>query len=917
MNARSVRNMRAVLALIASFSLASFAVAQTTAAASTDEKKDETVKLEKFEITGSRIKRFDAETPSPVVRYDLSGIESRGYTTLGEFIQRLPFNSGNQASVIQTASFTRGATTANPRGLGAQRFLVLVNGRRAVTYPLTTGPQTLGFNVSVFNFNTIPLGAIDSIEFEKDGASAIYGSDAVTGVLNVKLKKNYQGVTVDYLAGNSTEGHDMFFQQGNITAGTFSPKTQMMASVSYASGNSTFIRDYARSKSTDYSTYGDPNKGINLNSSLNWPANLVLTAAQAAAAGFTTGSGNYVLTGGQPTANPTKDMFARVTAIPNANRYDFAQTFQLIPDYSYLSAFANLNHDFTENISGFSQLIFADNSTHYSFTPAVIQATQNPGTSTSGTLNLPATNPYNPFGVDINNFLYRTNFGPPRKFDTDESLFDLLFGLKGNLPITWGSDWSWEAGATFGQDRVSSVSRNQIRAADLQAALNGTTRQTALNPFGPSDNADVVNRLFTVSNSTYKSWGQLYDANVQGKLPWGFYDGGEAGIAVGGELRHEYLRADPDTQAYVGQGGGTPFKGSRQVESAYAELTIPVFKIKTAGWLQPAAEIQIAGRWEHYSDFGSTSKPKLAGKLRLTDWLALRGSFSKSFKAPDLGTLFTAQTVAFSSTVLSDPKRPGDPAVQMRIVSGGNPNLQPENADTYYAGLLLDMPKGVPNWLKGLELSVDYFKFNLKNLINTPSSTTVLRLEDQLPGAVVRDNTQGSPGPILYLRTVPFNVATQKYEGVDLGLHYQLKNTRLGDFNFHTTWTYIEHLKIDYGFGAGEFENAAHYNNPRWNGQVSAGWEQKSYGANVNLDYQGEYWNDGYTPAGWHEGSLSVVNCSVFYNGFKGIKITLGVRNLFNREPPFNGRETSSFDQATYGWMSAGRTAYIRVKKDF
>lgn len=912
MNLSSVRIPRTALALILGAVLPYCAVAQTASDTSSTSTSKEEVKMEKFEVTGSRIKRLDAETPSPVVRYSTSDIELQGYTSLGDFIQRMPFNSGNQASIIQTASFTRGATTANPRGLGAQRFLVLINGRRGVTYPLTTGPQTLGFNVSIFNFNSIPIGAIDSFEFEKDGASAIYGSDAVTGVLNIRLKKNYQGLTVDYMVENSTEGHDMLHQQANVTAGSATAKTQMMTSVSFETGNSTFIRDYKRSKTTDYSIYGDLNKGTNLNSSANWPANLVLTAAQATAAGFTTGSGNYVLTGGQPTANPTTSMFARVAAIPNENRYDFVKTYQLIPDYTYVSAFTSLNHDFNENISAFAQLIFDDNSTKYSFTPAVIQSTQNPGTSTSGTLNFPATNPYNPFGVAINNFLYRTNFGPPRRFDTDESLYDLVFGLKGKI----NPDWSWETAATFGQDKVGSVARNQIRAADLQAALNGTTRTTALNPFGPSDNSDVVNNLFTVSNSNYKSWGQMYDASVQGKLFE--LPAGDLAIAVGGELRREYLQADPDTQSYVGQGGGTPFKGSRRVESGYAELTVPVFKMtQNTGWFRPQVEVQLAQRWEHYSDFGSTAKPKFAAKFRVFDWLALRGSYSKSFKAPDLGTLFTAQTVAFSGTVLSDPKRPGDPATQLRIVSGGNPNLQPENAETWYGGLLLDMPKSFPNWIKGLEFTVDYFKFDLKNLINTPSSTTVLRLEDQLPGAVVRDNSQGSPGPIQYLRTVPFNVATQKYVGFDLGMHYRLLNTRIGNFDFSTNWTRIEHLKIDYGFGGGEFDNVGLYNNPKWNGEAALSWERKSYGASISADYVGAYFNDGYTATGWEEGAVTVANCSVYYAGFKGIKVTLGLRNMFNKQPPFNGRETSGFDQATYGWLSAGRTAYVRIKKDF
>lgn len=880
--------------------------ADTPAAGGEDKKKNDLVEMEKFEVVGSRIKRADVEGPQPVFTFTTADIQSKGFTTLGDFMQRLSFNSGTANSTIQTASFTRGAATANPRGLGSGRFLVLINGRRAATYPLTTGPQTLGYNASVFDFNSIPLGAVDQLEFLKDGASAIYGSDAVTGVLNIKLKKNFQGLTVDYLAGNSTGGHDMFFQEANVTAGAKSDKTQVMATVSYRSSNSTFIRDYQRSRTTDYLTVsgGDTNKALNQNSTLNFPANVTLTAAQAASLGLppppgTATSATYVISGGSPTANPTRSQFVPYTSttIPNANRYDFAQTYQLFPDTEYMNSFVSARHDFSENLYAFGQLVYSGNVTHYSFTPSVIQSTQNPGSSPSGTLAISASNPYNPFGIQLTNFLLRTNFGPPRLFDVESNGASGLVGLGGNI----NQDWSWEVGATFAQNSVTSVSRNQIRAVDLQNALNGTTRATAMNPFGPSDDPSVVNRLFTVSNSAYKNQGQIYDASLTGKLFE--IDGREVGLAVGAELRKEMLRHDPDTQAYVGSGGGTPFQGKRTVKSIYAETTIPVLK---------QVEVQLAGRHERYSDFGTTTKPKIGAKFRPLDWLVLRGSFSQSFKAPDLGSLYTAQTTSFSSTVLSDPKRPSDPPVQMKTVSGGNPDLKPEDADIWYGGIVVDVP-GV----KGLEFTADYFKFELSNLINSPSATSVLINEDRIPGSVVRDNTASTPGPILYLRTVPFNVAKQNYEGIDLSLAYKLSGTRFGDFEFETQWTRILSLEKDLGFGNGFFEYVDTYNNPKWNGNAAISWEKGDWRANVAWNYYGSYYNDGYTVAGWYEHGEEVYSTSVSYRGFKGIIIAVGVQNLFNNEPPFNGRETSSFDQGTYGWLAAGRTATVKITKEF
>ena len=903
MNVRSLWNLRTLLALFASASLVTALVAQPAAAQKTDENKDETLKLEKFEVTGSRIKRVDAEGPQPVLLITAADIEARGYQNLGDFVQTLSFNSGSTNSIVQTASFTRGAATANPRGLGSNRFLVLIDGRRSATYPLTDSDSN-----SVFNFNSLPTSAIDSIEYLKDGASAIYGSDAVTGVMNIKLKKNYSGFSTDYLVQQSTGGHDHLQQQFNLTAGGRSAKTSAMVTLSTSMGNSTFVRDYARSRTTDYTTYSsDPNRASNLNSSFNFPANLTLTTAQAVAIyGPGSLSGSYVITGGKPTGTPTKAAFGRVTSITNANRYDFAQTYQLYPQYNYQSMFANFRHEFSENLYAFGSVLYSNNWTNYYFTPSVIQSISNPGTGPSGLLNLPATNPYNPFGVDITNFSYRTNFGPPRIFETEDHTYSLLAGLGGKI----NQDWTWEVGATFANSSVNSVSRNAMRASDLQAALNGTTRTTALNPFGPSDNADLVNKLFTVSNSASKAQVESYDGVVSGKL-WEI-QGRPVGLALGGEVRNEKLRADPDTSAYVGSGGGTPFSGKRHVESGYVEITAPVLK---------ELEFQGAMRYEKYSDFGDTTKPKIGFKLRgpgKFNWVALRGSYSESFKAPDLGRLYTTQKTAFTSTVQVDPKRPSDPAVQLKIITGGNPNLEPEEAKIKYAGIVIDVPR-----VKNLEVTVDFFEFDIQNVITTPSTTTLLAREDLFPGGVVRDTTQGNPGPILFLQSVPFNVASLKYKGVDYGISYRLDNTRFGNFRFSVNATQVLNsisntgIPSASGTPAPDFDNVGLYFNPEWKGNAAVSWRKKDWSATLSANHVGPWFNDAYTAAGWSEGSTTDLNSSVTYRFAKGFKVTVGAVNLLNKQPSFNGKETSGFMQGIQGYLAAGRSVYLKIGKEF
>jgi iron complex outermembrane recepter protein len=880
--------MRAALALFLSAGLIPVAVAQTTSATATQPPPptDESVKLEKFEVTGSRVKRLDVETPAPVVAYTTDDIEAKGYTNIGDFIQSLPFNTGSANSIYQTASFLRGAATTNIRGLGSQRFLVLVNGRRAITYALTNSG-----NRSVFDFNSLPAAAIDSVEFLKDGASAIYGSDAITGVLNVKLKKNYTGLSATGYYGNTID-HDTGLKQVSLVAGAGTGKTRVMAAVDFKSANSNFLRDYGVT-TTDYSTRG----GINLNSSLNFPANLSLTAAQATPLGLT--AGTYVITGGQPTANPTLGSFSRVTVLGNENRYNFAQTYQRYPAYDYISAYAQFEHEFNENFSAFGEITFSDNFTYYAFTPGVIQF------GPEG-LTLPANSPYNPFGTPLTSLLARTNFGPVRKFDTESIAANFLGGIRGTI----ADRWDWEAAAAHGFNRVTTISRNAIRATTYQAALNGTLSGfvgSFFNPFGPSSNPNLANALFTTSTASNRFEATGFDASVTGAL----FDlaGGQLALAAGAELRNDVLKTNPDTAAYLGSGGGLPLSGERDVMSAYVEVTAPIVK---------AFEVQAAVRYEDYSDFGDTTKPKIGAKLRLPDTrfanVILRGSYSESFQAPALGLLYASQTIGFSSTVLQDPLRPQDPAVQLRIVTGGNPNLIPEEAESYYYGMVVEDVAGV----RDLSFSFDYFKFKIDQVIVTPSATFLLseRGRAQFPNAIVRD---GPGGPILRIDSVPSNnpAAFQIYKGFDIGLNYRMRNTRYGDFTFSAEATRVLEIGSDSGLGGGYFDNVGLWNNPKWRGQASMGWRYKEWGASLAADYIGEFFNDAWVAGGWPQNSFSLYHGSVSYRGLLGTTVTLGVNNLLDQEPPFVGFDTGGFDPNTYSAAALGRFVYIRVRKDF
>jgi outer membrane receptor protein involved in Fe transport len=912
-------NAAARLGFVAMMASAAFAAqtptptTTTTTTAAPDPK--DVQKLEKFEVTGSRVKRLDYETPAPVTTFTVADIEAKGYTNIGDFIQSMPFNSGTANSIYQTSSFLRGAATTNLRGLGAQRFLTLVDSRRAVPYALTNSGGR-----SVFDFNSLPVAAVESIELLKDGASAIYGSDAITGVLNIKLKKNFTGLSVGAYYGNTlrSSGGDTGTVDLSVVAGVGNSKTKIMTALDIKFANSNFVHDYGTT-TTDFSYLGT-NKGLNQNSTSNWPSNLTLTRTQAAAVGLpfpnvaaTVTSWTYVINGGAPTGAPTLANFVPAPANPaspnavlvgNENRYNFAQTFAIYPAYDYMSNFTSFEHEFSDTLKAFGSIMYSKNSTYYAFTPGVITY------STEG-LTLPAANPYNPFGIPLTTLTARANFGPVRKFDTDSTSSNLLGGLRGTV----FTKWDWETAVGYGVSNVATVARNAIRASVYQAALNGTTRQTALNPFGPSDNQTLVDNLFTVSTQTNKGEGLTWDASASGKifeLP-----AGDVGLAFGVEARNDRLKTNPDTAAYLGSGGGSPLSGKRTVTSEYIELTAPLFKTREAG----SAEIQAAGRHEHYSDFGNTTKPKFGAKWRLPENrfvnIVLRGSYSQSFQAPALGLLYASQTIAFSSTVQQDPLRLQDPPVQQRIVTGGNPNLLPETAKIRYGGAVFeDIFK-----IKNLSISADYFDMRINQVIVTPSSAFLLseRGRAQFPNAIVRDSALGNPGPILRIESVPQNnpAAYQMYRGFDFGIRYALRNTRTGNYTFAADATQIKKTGSDSGLGGGFFNNTGLYYNPRWKANAGAAWRYKDIGANLNVDWTHHYYNDNYTVQGWGENPFTLVHASVIVAKFWNSSITLGANNVFNNRPPPNGRESIGFDPNAYGPGVLGRFLYVRVRKEF
>ncbi len=879
MNLLLKRKFTAGFALLAAagFFTAAGLQAQEPSTADSTKEPDKLVKLEKFEVTGSRIKQIDVEGPNPVVAVTRDDLEISGYSNVGDALRALPMISGTSLTpAASNNSFTPGASTVNIRGLGNNNVLVLLNGRRAapLSSPGFDGLQT------VFDFNSIPAGAVESIEFLKDGGSAIYGSDAVSGVINIKLRKNYTGMSTTVEVGNSTHNINALEKSFSAVVGATGAKSSIVATFDWRETNSIQDREFAFSANSDLRSRGGPDR----RSTANYPGWAYVASLD----------DYYTLS--SPKAFPTLGDFHPVTG---EERYNFQSSTDQTPDTRNYGFYTRATYEFTDYLSAFSEFSFrrAQSVIRAAPTPVVPNYSEH-GDAPDGSLNIPSTNPNNPFGEDLYlDWRARLVNAGPRINDVTSDTPRLLVGLNGAIPGS--SDWTWETGALYTSNDVVNNNRGSVFDSLYQNALNGVefgSETLYANPFGPED--PRITSYYTHENpnsASFALW--TYDVSATGSLV--DLPAGALGLAVGGEARREDFEnlktADNITGNIIGGAEGSSVSGQRRVYSAYAELRVPIIT---------GLQAQIAGRFEHYSDFGSTTKPKIALSYRPTKWLLFRTSFGQSFLAPNLSYLYTSQVTQFSDSSLEDPKRPQDGLRQIQTRSGGNPELQPEETDTIYAGVAVE-PEGV---LKGFSFGVDWFQFKQKNLISQLGADFILAHEDELPGLVVRAAPTGGDavGSVSYVIDTYRNANHQTYRGFDVTSRYDLKTTSLGAFRFNASMTFMPQFVYEGSELAGTYEQ------PKWRGTFSTDWHKGDWSAAVFVDYIGRF--DNYSGTG-DVSSQVMVNPQVSYAGLWHSKITIGARNVLDRDPPFDSHSSTGWNADIHSPQKA--FVYVRVAKDF
>jgi iron complex outermembrane receptor protein len=901
------------------YALAALLLTSVSAFAQNADDDDDLEEVEGFTVVGSNIERLDLETVNPVINITREALDATGFSTAGDAIRALPIVSGQSLTTTDAGtSFTPGVSSVNLRGLGNNNTLALLNGRRVAPY------ATPGFNgfQTVVDLNSIPASAIESIQVLKDGASAIYGSDAVAGVINVTLTKEYDGLSTELSYGNTLDTDSTewgLFAIGGATTG----RASIVFTVDWKERNPLMAAEIDWTQTAN----GGPLGGFDQRSSANITANvrgLDATAYLIDPNGDATDPANQLFPSGRaslagfPLANGFSALPAAGTVFglddfEDGNKfYNYQEVAGMFPSYRQHGFYTRMSYAVTETLDAFIEASFRRIETQIDAAPTPLFATSGVGNSPFGTIQFPATNPFNPFGVDIIDIRWRMIEAGNRTNDVQSDTPRIVAGLSGDLPL---ESWKFDTAVLFTESEISNTNPGTVFDSRLQEAFDGVVIDGELlyaNPFGRNDPRiiDYVRGNNPVSDS-FEVWS--WDAKATGDVA----DLGDLGIvkaAVGLEYRYEEInsvRTNANrTGDIVGGSESTSVFGDRDIKSLYAEVSIPLTEM---------AEVQVAGRYEDYSDFGDTTKPKIALKVKPIEGLLLRGAFGQSFRAPDMPFLYSSGSVSFTAQFLEDPLRPDDEPNQIRTVGGGNPELQPEETDSYYIGGVVDLGKFV-DALDGLSVQVDLWRFEQTDVISRLSATQIVANAgtpetgpDPFWSSFI---TRLPPGPgetygvIQEVSTQWQNLDAQDTQGVDVAIQYILTTDEMGEFRFKVEGTYVDSFEFTNSFGdVAEF--AGTWNQPKWRGNGTIAWKRGDWAASLFISYVGEY--DGlygdFIKSYWR------FNPQVAYSGLWDTTLTFGIRNFFDEDPPVDIADTTT--RATGVHNIEPRFFYLRVKKDW
>jgi len=924
---------------------------------STAPRSEAPVVLEVFTVTGSNIRRTDVEKTLPVTSLTKDDIDARGGNTFIELMEYVPQLSP-VAELGESQALTGGArgdlATVALRGLSSGNTLVLVNGRRLAPFPVAGSENQTPALIT--NVNQIPTAAIERVEILRDGASAIYGSDATAGVINTILKRNYNGLEFNARYGES-DGSVLKETKFTATFGRVFNEDRTSLSLVY----DYFDRTPLLARERKYAKVDD------LRSIAPYPWNGTVTnendfdnrAAQTEFGSFRRGSvgTGFVVT--NPTPRPTQITSAQMNTngtffmVPTATSSIMLQAAQpsrtpgdpanayyfdinpyrfITPATTRHNLYSVLEHKLNKTVTVFGELAYYMSKAELVRDPAAINSTAD------NFLVATANNPYNPFGSKFFDPAGAPNAdGTPRLVGTpsDVIVLDLRKLESGERPSKVESDalrmvagatgnlndnWRWNSSILYAANETRDEEGRNYRESKVREAL-ARTGSDAFNPFPTTFSVQngtiVAGAAYTnpasVMNSLVDTWVRegestltTFDIKVDGhafELP-----AGPIAVAGGGEWRHDTY--DFVLAPFAGRNpAGTPVGGlfspisgdndfiaispsddthaQRDVYSAFAEVSIPVFSKKQKIPLAQSLEVQLAARYEKYSDFGDTLKPKYGFNWRAAKWISVRASYNEGFRAPNIAQLFSG-ALQRTNVGSNDPYRGpvtaliSDTSAAIKNLRRGNDQLKPEETTSRNAGVVIEVP-----FVKGLSLAVDYYKIQQKDAIGIIDFTDQLNIDrDMLAAETQRQIATGTPinnvdltgkgnpnvtrfavtqddrdrfatfnstaipanqrgvvGALNFVNAEYVNAAARNIEGFDFAIEYRSPMFAVGRFTLKTDATYTRTFEVqnraDQAFTNQRWRDGL----PLWRGTASVRWEKDKFSLGALARFIGSFQN--------------------------------------------------------------------------
>ena len=914
--------------------------------------------VEEIVVTGSRIPRKELSTAAPVTVLDKEQLERTGRTTIGEILQSIP----EQSNAINTQfnNSGNGATRVNLRGLGTARTLVLLNGRRHVA----GGDGADG----TVDLNAIPASAIQRVEVLKDGGSAVYGSDAIAGVVNIITRKDFSGTEFRAFSGVSQRGDGLLYDL-SLTTGQSTERGNILFSAGYYTQRDVFAGDRGFSKFD--TAYNWRSRRFATEGSSSTPRGLIIDGEGTA--------GNEVwntLVSANPDGLYTLDDNGQFRAFDASGVEEAGgDLYNYQPD-NYLVTPSERAHVYATGglrLGGNARAFFE--ATYTNRQSAQQLAAEPLFTLTEG-LEVSAQNVFNPFGRNFGDVRRRlVEFGT-RDFFQDLTTFRIVTGVEGKFSDDFGplNGFGWDVAFNYGRTQGINTKQGLLQRSRLAAAIGPSFRDpetqqavcgtpeapiadcVPLNLFGgpgtiTKEMADYLSYRGTARGFTQQ---QSVTANVGGEMFRVSQNARPSGVAFGLEHRREGGAFIPDPLTAKGDTTGNkeaPTEGRFYVNEAYAELSVPVMGATDAatGENRDVLEFTGAARFFSYNTFGSDFTYKVGGRFSPVRDVTVRATFSTAFRAPSINQLFLGAGDAFPG--VTDPcseREQGSPLdaacdadgvpenlrdvrTQQLAREGGNINLKPETANVLTAGVVYE-----PQYFKDFSATVDYYLINVDQAITQVTSAVILSscypTEAGATPELCERIHRNANGLITFIEDPLTNVGGDKTGGVDVSLRYS-PMTPYGRFGFSVDGTWLQ--KFDRTLASGNvvrakntYDLTAVYSDLKAN--VGVSWARDALSAAVNMRFINGFREcennscsvqseDAPPPLFRNVSDYYAFDASVMYDmetAAGTITGQLGVNNLFDTPPAVvaNGFLASS-DAATYDYM--GRYFFLRLTYNY